>query len=174
MKQLLNLTAFLIVLSAGCEKASNEEKMPEQTQSGANIVACKVNGKVHIYSGKPNAVKGDGVSYFRELTGADSIIQIIADNTLKYNDEIFLSVYTFHIEIGKEYTISSEFNRNLAVYSWSDPNAPYTTTLNSGHISFKRCDEGVASGNFSFTATNKNGEKVEITEGSFDITRTTK
>lgn len=164
-RKLFLLPLLFALSSPGCKR---EEKMPPQTRAGQEILACKVNGEIHTYRGKGTRLYPSGVKCNRAVNGTDSFTEIRAISTKIYNDDIWIAVRSFDIEVDRPYILSSGLEDNIAVYR-SD--ATYSTGLNSGVVTFTRYDEKIASGVFSLTAITGAGGKVEITEGFFDIKR---
>lgn len=167
MKQLLCLSTFLVILLAGCKKTDNEGKMPKPSQSGANIIAFKANGQVRVFKGKGAFLNDVGVGYQRLTGGKDARILINASSSYDYL-EFDIHADSFNIELNKTYIIKSETSRDYARYKLNS--VDYVSMLNSGTVNFTHCDAAFASGTFSFILTSNKGEKVEITEGFFDIT----
>jgi len=145
--------------------------MPEATQSGKNILACKVNGKVHIYEGKRSYLNSNGVTAQRYMSGTEILIRVHADKREDYDDNIEMEIVADQPDINKEYIFSKEDSKDRAEYYVGQSNEnKYYTKSSSGYIKFTRFDKAVAAGVFMFTAYRDNGDKVEITEGFFDIT----
>jgi hypothetical protein len=144
--------------------------MPQRTETGANVVACKVNGNVQRYSGRFSWNHPDGVSFGNYIADHYTFLKARSD---KYNDHIGIVLYTFDIEVGKEYIVSREDAQDFAQYytgSGTSANT-YTTENGAGVVKFTRYDSIVAAGTFSFSAVNPSGEEVKITEGFFDVSR---
>ena len=163
------LILFLCCLAiCGCKK--EKEKLPAATQSGKNILACKVNGKVHIYEGKRSNSNDNGVDAGRYLSVNHFVIRVHADNADDYNDNLTMQVFADKPELNKEYIFSKEDSKDGAEYYIGENYVNiYTTKSSSGYIKFSRFDTSVMAGIFMFTAYNDHGAKVEITEGFFDI-----
>lgn len=166
MKNLFFILPILLVLSFGCSKKQNgntEPQLPPLTTEGKNVMGCKVNGNVQIYSGKRTFGNDNGVDY----NPSSSKVVIFADN-INYHDEIKITInipYSSLI-IDTPYYFTSETTNNYAQYFPSSAN--FITDNNSGWIRFARLDTEVAAGTFEFTAYH-NGDSVKITEGRFDI-----
>ncbi|WP_276133391.1 DUF6252 family protein [Polluticoccus soli] len=166
MKYLLVMMISCLAIT-GCKKDS--EKMPKPTQSGKNILACEVNGKVHIYEGKRSYLNSNGVDAARIITGNDVFIEIHGDNA-DYDDDIEMRVVVYQPELNKEYIFSKVDSKDWAeYYVGQNSDIRYKTQNSSGFIKFSRFDPSSVAGTFMFTGYNQQGEKVEITEGFFDI-----
>lgn len=165
MKNLFILPIFL-VLSFSCTKKSGttEPQLPPLTTEGKNVMGCKLNGAVHIYSGKRSFSNPNGVNY-------DNLVErvvIYADNS-NYTDAVNISIIKgFGLVVDIPYYFASETSGNYAQYLPSSAN--FITGSNSGWIRFVRLDTEVAAGTFEFTAYH-NDDSVKITEGRFDISR---
>ena len=46
------ITAITTLTGSSCKKESNEPQLPPETQTGANTVGFKINGKIYTASGK--------------------------------------------------------------------------------------------------------------------------
>lgn len=163
---------ILICLVVGSCKKSSDEKMPKATQSGENIVACKVNGKVQIYKGKENYLSGGEVYFIPQARGI-GVDAIIRAGSNENGDVIRIHVVTSQIEINKEYAFNNENDKQWAYATYNkqiSQDILFKTSEGSGYTKFTRYDGGIAAGEFEFTAYNDKGEKVTITEGFFDIT----
>jgi hypothetical protein len=171
------LVLGFFLFSLGCKKTFEEPvvptkpQMPTRTESGANVVAFKLNTIVHIYKGKPTYFHEDGVRFGKYQVGADLFIKVNADNSKEYKDNISMFIYTLEPEIGKEYSFyTSETSKHYGEYMIGEnKNSIFTTRDNSGYIKFSRYDSIVAAGIFGFKAYSPEEKMVEITEGFFDI-----
>ena len=160
------LTAFLLFSACKKDKNKNGDTPPPQTQNGANILSCKVDGVWHNYNGKRTYMHDDGVDFNIYGSANGFYAQIYVDKT-EYNDFIIIRVFEQNPEVGKVYELSSE-SQNMADYIKGS--ADYYAPLKSGQIIFTRCDSAVAAGTFYFTAV-RDSNKVVVTEGFFDIAR---
>lgn len=169
MKQVHLLIIVYILVFTACKK-SNE---PGQAISPVkNIMSCKVNGVQHTYEGIPTYLNHEGVTYakYENDDATEYSIAIRGDNNLIHNDNISIRIYTWDIELDKKYPISNENRKDYGEYIY-DGNKVYKTGLNSGYIIYTQCSEALIEGNFAFTAYTPDGQKVEITDGYFNIDR---
>ncbi|HTM66541.1 MAG TPA: hypothetical protein VL093_09490 [Flavipsychrobacter sp.] len=165
----LFISAILVLFTLGaCNKDDgSKQQLPPLTQEGKNILACKVNGQVHIYSGKRTTFDDNGVNYDR---GIDKV-RIAADNS-RYNDniEIILPYIPDSVMVGVRYYFTeNEVASGYASYYVGNGSLVYKTSNKSGFIQFNRLDENIAAGVFEYIACHNN-DSIKITEGRFDIT----
>jgi hypothetical protein len=181
VKTILTGTAIILLFSfSQCKKNKNEEpQLPPETATGAMTFGCKVNGKVFVPRdgrGKPglfvqyvNLGSGPGGGWYLNIParnwipsmpdgvniGTDSLL-IVEGNTYEFkrsisNTRIMGAFSTFCDFNGKTYA---------------------KTALDTGSIFIKKFDpiNRIISATFSYSATDiSSGEKINITEGRFDI-----
>ncbi|WP_276133390.1 hypothetical protein [Polluticoccus soli] len=168
------LAVFYCLLITGCKKADEPvvptgPQMPERTEKGANILACKVNGTIHVYRGEFSWNHPDGVSFGQYDAGGYTFIK--ANEDKKYIDNIGILIYSLDIVVGKEYKLFDENSEGAAEYypaEGANGNI-YLTEYGGGVVKFTRYDSLIAAGTFSFNAGKSSGEEVKIAEGFFDI-----
>jgi hypothetical protein len=165
----LFITSILLcALIIGCKKEEKEEeKIPPQTQEGRNILSCKVNGVWHHYSGKGGHVVNDYGVHYDIMISKGILYTSIAAYDPKYDDYVEFEIHASPIEVGKVYDLLPEVDQHVILYILGGDR--YKRAKEStGFVKFSRADS-IAAGTFAFTAYNDKGEKVEITEGFFDI-----
>lgn len=167
---LLVLFFSLVLSSSRCKKQNTEPQLPPETTTGAMTFGCKVNGKVFVPKGSidgPGIISqylflgnGPGGGWWLNLSAVDRYgakgIYFRTDTLLLLEN----NVYSFKREKGYP---SAEFAMGLADY--------FMGNSDTGKMIVTRHDlnQRILSGRFSFTATNNNGEKINITEGRFDV-----
>lgn len=171
---LLNIAALLLFTT--CQK----DKLPPETQEGANTFGCKVNGKAWVPNGgagfmgaKP--IEGGFIALYDKNKIRTAGILLMAQ---KQNGEI-INIFSNDYRIGK-YNLNEETNifpftfypKNYGMFAYSE--GSYYTTKSSaiGNIVVTKSDtlSGILSGTFEFKATLGNSnDAVEITSGRFDI-----
>ena len=93
------LLAALLVFSLGCKTPVEEPvnptkpQMQTRTETGANIVACKVDGQVHIYRGKATWNDPNGVDFVRFASNPKHIFLWATQSG--YGDDITIRIFTF-------------------------------------------------------------------------------
>jgi hypothetical protein len=172
MKQLLLFTiAALLVLSCRKKNSQKEAELPPETQTGAYTFGCKVDGKVFVPKdgrGKPglfaqyvNLGNGPGGGWYLNIPAInwkDSPIEGISITT----DSLLL------IE-GRNYNFKNMKGSVQAFYSKTIEYQKRDNESGSLHITKFDQSKRILSGTFSFVGTSSNGEKVNVTDGRFDI-----
>jgi hypothetical protein len=158
------LICLLAVAGAsGCKK---KDALPPLTQEGKNILACKFNGQVQIYSGIPNTFNVNGVKF----SYSTNHIELRATNA-DVDNSLYITLHFPPQLVGNnDYILGSEASPHYVEAYCGRSALPYFTKANSGQIRFIRIDKEVAAGTFSFTAYRGNDSLV-ITDGRFDIGR---
>lgn len=171
-QQILLLLFFSsLLLNSKCRK-ENEPQLPPETTIGANTFGCKIDGKVFVPKGtitSPALIaqylflgNGLGGGWFLNIGAGNRV-----DNPKK---NISIETDSLLLLEGKSYPL-----KNLKGYAYgrhsSDIISYQMTTADLGDLYITKHDQvqRILSGRFSFTATNSNNEKVNITEGRFDI-----
>ena len=163
----------IIITLCNCKKTGNPPlQLPPATHIGADILACKINGKIFISKGAGGKFgqMGPGVVY--EVFN-DSTVYIDA-TTLNPHYEIAInSIYKFNL--GSYQFGDNHFNSGGEYYD--DTNGTIPTGINqfntdmahSGSVTITYYDGNILAGTFAFDAVNGNDSVVHITEGRFDI-----
>jgi Family of unknown function (DUF6252) len=171
---------FVLFTSIKCKKNKTQEaELPPETTTGAMTFGCKVNGKVFVPKdgrGKPglfvqyvNLGAGVGGGWFLNIPATNwesteiPTLQIGTDSLLITEN----STYQFKINN------NNQSIKGTAFAKYASGSSGYIK-LNSdvGDLIITRFDQvnRILSGRFYFIATNtSNGEKINITEGRFDI-----
>lgn len=137
-------------------------QLPAYSSSGKNVLGCKVNGQVHLYSGIRTLSNDNGVDYFNGNTE----ISVDADNS-SYNDYMRILFYHLNnLSVGTTYYFTND-SISYATYLIGNGSQSYTT--GSGYVKFTRLDNMVAAGIFEYTAYSITGDSVKVTEGRFDV-----
>ena len=176
MKNIKFVLAVVCVMTiftfSQCKKKTEEPQLPPETTTGAMTFGCKVNGKVFVPKdgrGRPglfvqyvNLGAGLGGGWFLSIPAIDQTpsnsigITIVTDSLL--------------VVEGSTYKFGITKDSAKARYYVGLDNYPIGSG-DSGSMFIRKHDlvQGILSGNFSFTGTNINGQKVSITDGRFDI-----
>lgn len=170
MKYTIFYFVLLATLLTSCHK---EATLPPITNTGANVLACKVNGKVVIVSGNNNRQFMDpyGVM-FNPMTWFGLII-VEGDNG---SPKTGISLHIIYNDTLGNYPIITGYNPNTyiplgASYVTESSNSAFTTdSSHGGSINIIAYSGKHISGTFAFDAINDEGKFVHITEGRFDIT----
>ncbi|MUU79884.1 DUF6252 family protein [Winogradskyella endarachnes] len=168
-KLLLSLT---ILLTLSCCKTDDDDNatLPEATQTGAGIFACKVNGQSFIdtsgsyFNCYYQYISGE---YYFGISGSDTVESLISVTIGTYNKEIFENETFLLIEnISGNAWAGSSFNPNSSSQEFSTTNSQYSGELTITKLDFTN---NIVSGTFWFDVENPyTGETVEIREGRFD------
>lgn len=163
MKQLFLISCCSLFLFISCQK----ERLPKLTEEGKNTFGCKINGKNWV----PHGTGGFG--------GSDPTSGGFFQNThtifiTAYNGRESIEFYLENVFNSGEYSLSG--NNGGSYYIRGDntsiPDISYITdSQHTGKVEIVNYDttNKIVSGTFQFTAVNKEGETVRITEGRFDI-----
>lgn len=160
-----------LFLNSRCKK-DNEPQLPPETTIGAMTFGCKIDGKVFVPKG---SYAGPDISaqylYLGPGPGGGWYLNIGAANRVD-NPKISIGIITDSLRLieGSLYEL-----KRMKGYAYGDCLSDITfLRMNAGdlgnlfvtkHDTIQR----ILSGRFSFTASRSTGEKVNITEGRFDI-----
>jgi len=161
--------AFLF-LNLKCKK-ENEPQLPPETTTGAMTFGCKIDGKVFVpktsIDGPAITAQyiflgtGPGGGWFLNLYGANRVDDPRTSVSIE-TDSLLLQSNSYSLKKEKGSPVGSVLVSIM----------PYDMGLSdNGILEITKHDQTqrILSGRFSFTATNGNGVKVNITEGRFDI-----
>ncbi len=165
-------TLIFCLICAGCSK-SDEPQLPDITNTGARTFGCKVNGRLFVASGEPKTWDNIGVTY--DFI-ADSSIYISAsdgDETIWFR--FFISDKTNEYYLKGRYPYIGSYSGSPSGSTSPIGNNEYHTDgTNTGKVKINNYDGKIISGTFCFTAANDTGVVAQITEGRFDIPRSSK
>lgn len=169
LTSLLSLLVFFI-LFLGCKK----DGLTNATQSGANTLSCKINGRVFT------PCRDEGIFGSPSLFGGVSVSAItIASVTGKCANDFpkrYISIELSNFHGTGEYLLTDINNRGT--YTEYIPTLPLVKTYESlitapGKITITRDDRTnyILSGSFEFTAANTDSTNdiITVTDGRFDI-----
>jgi hypothetical protein len=173
------LLIISVLLVAGfafteCKKNKAELQLPPETASGAMTFGCKINGQVFLPrdgNGRP----GLYVQYINlgNVPGGGWHLNIPAYN---YPDKRGITIETDSLLLagGVTYEFKTTIGTAHAFYLETvagGVNVYPKLDNESGSLVIKKHDlvQRILAGTFSFTGTDGNGIKVNITEGRFDI-----
>lgn len=168
---LLLLFVSSLLLNSKCRK-ENELQLPPETTTGAMTFGCKINGKILIPKGGngfpgilteyPFLGNGPGGGWFLSIIGTDRKSEGMPAVSIATDSLLLVEGNTYNLEDKKGHANAEHFS-GLFTYKIFSPNSG-VLTITKHNQSLR-----ILSGRFSFTATNSNGEKVNITEGRFDV-----
>jgi hypothetical protein len=159
-----------------CKKDKYDPQLPPETTTGAMTFGCKVNGEVFVPrdgDGRPGLFveyaylgSGSGGGWFLNIPAVDY------RSSLKRN--INISTDSLLLTEGMIYEFKTTKGNARAFYtetaSWGLNIFPKIDS-ETGSLHIKKFDQTnrVLAGTFFFVGTNSQGQKVNITEGRFDI-----
>ncbi len=166
----------LLFLLSACD-----EKLPKPSTKGANIFACKVNGKSWI-ADAGGSFSGKKISIVYQSDRSRKSFVLYATRIAKKSNTAIQLALEDLTTTGTQY-FAFDTNaypgdlqfKNHALYSKYEPGtADYITNSKfNGSINITRLDTAnhIIAGTFEFTAENTNGsgETVKVTDGRFDI-----
>ncbi|RYY30344.1 MAG: hypothetical protein EOP41_00820 [Sphingobacteriaceae bacterium] len=164
IKILIVLPFLFLLLITSCEK----EGLPKATQTGANTMSCKVNGKVWQ---KKACVSCLGGGSALSLNYDDRDFFGISGQNRDQNITITLIINS----LKKTRIYSSSTNGNNQAYLNNYNNGTYysTSQSNKGTITVTKLDlnNKIISGTFEFTAEDENNPNntIKVTDGRFDV-----
>ncbi len=172
------LTAITTLTGSNCKKENNEPQLPAETQTGANTLGFKINGKVYTASGKSGLLTNQHV--WGGGPFSDTSIDIGASNSnLKFYFRITIK---YSGNIGLHYTLANTtyngiFQDNSDGTIPGNSNFYQTNDVYKGIVNIKFTNATInplrgftiLAGTFEMEAVNGNGQVIKITDGRFDI-----
>jgi hypothetical protein len=157
---------FMLAIPFSCSK----DRLTKETQTGANTISCKIDGKVF----KPSESGGlFGTSPITVYNYPYSGFTVLAKYYETENGNIpkDLEINLFYL---KEKGIYDLGVNPYAIYRFSYWNGPtyHTNNFYTGQVKITRCDtvNKIYSGTFFFTAIDgTTGKVVNVTDGRFDV-----
>jgi hypothetical protein len=176
MKQLKILvtaaTITILFTFSQCKKKKEELQLPPETTTGAMTFGCKVNGKVFVPqdgNGRPglyvqyvNLGSGLGGGWFLNIPAVDWQSSPIEGVSITTDSLLLQEGMYYQFNLGKGN--AQAFYSKVVEY--------HKLENDSGSLFIKKFDpmNRILSGTFSFIGTySATGEKVNVTEGRFDI-----
>lgn len=172
MRKFLLLAFSFVLLSSSCRKskpANPVDKLPAETQTGANTFGCKINGEVWLPNGALFTTPAYDVQYYKS-SGALLI------KTNRSDKGQSLNIYLYGVSQNNDYTIHNPISNT---YSYADFDAACslydrTSSKQTGTVTVTRLDSvnKIVSGRFSGTLKQSGCPDAAITEGRFDFQMT--
>ena len=155
--------ALIILIAFSCKKG---DLLPKPTQTGANMMAAKVNGKVWQHRGCIGCM-GLRVNYDDRI-----LFGITGDNP---DQKIGITLIISSLKSIGTYDLKLEgSNNNFGELYNSKENIIYlTSNSNTGKVTITKIDltKKIISGTFEFTAEDENNPSntIRVTDGRFDV-----
>jgi len=168
----LFLLFSLLLFSFRCKKQNTEPELPPETTIGAMTFGCKVNGKVFVPKsgdGFPGIIteypflgNGQGGGWFLNIAAVDRSSEFLQRVSITTDSLLLVEGNTYQLKKEKGFA-KGQYGFNLFLYQIS--------TEDTGELVLTKHNQTqrIISGRFSFSATSNNGEKVNVTEGRFDV-----
>lgn len=174
MKKLFFLLTAIALLTS-CDKDgqifAGKDKLPPETQTGANTVGCLVNGKVFLpYQ---QGILSPVNCFYQFVKGEYYFTMAFGDMRGTGIEDVNIYTAKTVLTVGQTYLLNQRYNpdKGGGAEYYTDLNNKFSTNLiNIGELKITRIDvsKSIVSGTFWFDAVNSKGEKVEIREGRFD------
>lgn len=169
---LLLLCLFTLLTASKCKKntinPNSDNGLPPATQIGANIFACKVNGKPWI-SGTHMFDIGGGAGDTLSVKGSNPKDGIYAERFYiqvnKVNDSV--SIYRLNDTTNN----FARYSTNQSCFNIQDGYSLGMGYSIDGQLTITKLDRAkkILSGTFSFIIPTKYCDTLKITDGRFDI-----
>ena len=168
MNKILFLLTFAVLCLSGCEEDDTNQTLPPPTQTGKNILACKIDGKSFINKGAINCFYQniDGEYYFG-ISGENDEIETMMvhlgtiKKTISENEIIILSEPVDGKAEGGVF-----FSLGSGIGDGAGTNSEYTGEM---HITKFDTNKQIVSGTFWFDVKHPvTGKRVEVRDGRFD------
>jgi hypothetical protein len=156
------------------------EALPPTTQEGKNTFGCLVNGEAFTPKGSNlgGPVLSSYYQYLNSPTAQGYFFNVSADmEEDNISKSISIGANNVIIKQGSKYQLKNYPNvdevyaRLIIISNSGSINQYETINIYKGELLISKFDETkqIVSGTFWFDAVNKNGEKVEVREGRFDV-----
>lgn len=162
-------------MAIACILSCKKDPLPKPTQTGANMMACRVNGEKWI-AGDYLTTKGAPTGWYDKQNKVLNIYGKHIDKRL--NRTITITVKNV-AATGTYSLVNSPFSQGFCgIFDFRPDKYYYTDYQNSGSITFTRFDtvNRIYSGTFSFKATRyvatnvaNSTDVIRITDGRFDV-----
>jgi hypothetical protein len=177
---LLGLATIWLLGFSQCKKNKDAEaQLPPETATGAMTFGCKVNGKVFVprdgrgrlglFCRYVNLGSGPGGGWYLSIPATDWVPETIPAVDITTDSLLLVEGMSYDFKLGSN---NQPIKGTVqAVYSNGFNSYPKISN-EAGSLLIKKFDQSnrIISGTFSFIGTNTaNGEKLNITEGRFDI-----
>jgi hypothetical protein len=175
MKPCLFTLVFISLLITSCRKHKPPvEQLPPATQEGRGTFGCLVDGKVFKPKGSPFG--GPILICAYQFHKGGHYFHIAAKNQGDELRGMYINTDSLAIQEGKTYLLGDFSKKGGAsggyyVGKISSSIEYLTTASNNGELKILKLDtiNRIVSGTFWFDAVNKEGQKVQVRDGRFDL-----
>ena len=162
---LAKLMLLMMLLVVSCRK----DDLPKATQSGANTIAAKINGKAWQKKACTSCIGGGSAL---EINYDDRNFFGVGGQNRDQN--ITISIIIKSLKSTGTYDLKEQNINYAQVSAYNNVTTHYyTSTSNSGQVNITKLDleNHIISGTFNFTAGDENNpaNTIKITDGSFDV-----
>ncbi len=180
---LVLITLFFITLTTSeCKKhkpGNPIDRLPPETQTGANTFGCLVDGKAFVPKGiglNPRLTCYYQYIYYPSPSGY--VFQVSASDNSKPSSPINvnISIDSLSLKNGETYELQTQGIKGIAYGNYrkfinSTLDDFFTYSPSSGQLILKKFDEinQIASGTFWFNGVDASGDTVHVTNGRFDM-----
>jgi hypothetical protein len=182
MKPIPLITFLLLIItsSSNCIKnGTYQAQLPPETQTGANTLGFKIDGKVYTASGKSGLLSNQYV--YGGGPNSDTSIVIRAHNREQKFDLLIKVQYSgtngIHLTSEYHFTGMLQLNSNGTIPTGND--VYNTNSFYKAKVNIKYCNGSInplrtgtiVSGTFEMEAINSDGKIIKLTDGRFDISQ---
>lgn len=175
MKKIFFISVFIYLLYSCSSDDNSRDKLPPETQTGANSAGCLVNGKVFLP--KKEGINPELVCNYEFIDGEFFFNLAFSDLRNGGTESVAINHNRVSLEVNQIYImnknniVDGDFTGGGGSYFKIITNKYYTNTIKTGELKITRLDlqNSIISGTFWFDAVNSSGEVVEIRQGRFDM-----
>lgn len=164
LKILLMLPFLSVLLADSCKK----DDLPTATQTGANTMAAKVDGKVWQTKACVSCL-GGGTALSINYDDRD-FFGVSGQNR---DQNIVITFVIKSLKSARPYYLMAQSNNYAQIYNSKDNSTYYTSNTNKGQVTITKLDltNQIISGTFDFTAEDENNpaNTIKVTDGRFDV-----
>lgn len=182
MKPIFYLFVSFTLITTSCNKNKNNnpfDHLPPETQTGENTFGCLIDGEPFLPGGASLSGGSLNALYQNLIPSSPEgyTFGVSAKNqkencqykTIAFGfDSVKMKVGLFTLAERKNGKGGAAYQVFPCIQIFSEY---LTNTTSTGQLNLKKFDtvNQIASGTFWFTAVNKNGDTVKVTDGRFDV-----
>ena len=166
-------TCLMCLFILGCKKEVNPIQLPLATHIGADVIGCKINNQVYVFSGAGLKFSqgNTGVIYYLAYDSVFSCTGVTLNPhfNLQLNCTFQPTLGTQIIHPNSSAAWGAQFSFFPGTTMTNNSNTFFTDSLHNGTITFTYYDGIIIAGTFEFDAINGNDSVIHVTEGRFDL-----